>query len=378
MKRALLLAASALLASSCGSSKPAASAADIAPRSTTLFVSGTPDAAESRALRLLPEGATLEFRAAAARSLAGARAATQVALIGTQAVAFARPADRKRLDRQLDRVGLAHVRFRGWTMFSRSAAALELVRHAKRVLASAPWYHEPTGDATYVRRVSTVTITRDRGRIRVERSEHGGVDRDQPLAARIPADAIAAASFRPADLMALPFAAQLQAGLGLRLADVAGAAPGGGVLFARPGTPVPPVTLLGTGGTLASARRIVRSLDPNAPASVPSTLDGVPVADVPLGAADILYGRHGDILAVTLDPGLRLTSAVTPLAPPGLPRRTAAWAYLDVEHGLPGLEALAALAGQSLSPRFVAQVVPFRSVLAYRQAGRLAVSVEPR
>ena len=85
-----------------------------------------------------------------------------------------------------------------------------------------------------------------------------------------------------------------------------------------------------------------------------------------LGAVDIYYGTFEGTLVITDDPELRLRSVSSPLEPDGLPKRTSAWAYLDARSGLPALEQLAALAGTTLSPGFVARVSPLRSVLAYR------------
>jgi hypothetical protein len=366
VRLALALAAAALLASACGGgAKPAASAADVAPFDTYALLSGSPDGVR-RALELIPDGRRLVSLLAAARAVTGG--GERIALLdptGRRAVTIVEHADVK----ALDRAGIAHAEVHGWVVYSRQQASVDAVRKAKRHLVDEPWYRPAEGDVTFVLPWLTLTASRHGDREIAERTTAGaGSDAVQTLAASIPDDAVAAAAFqRGADAFGgLPFGAALQQGLGLRLSDLAAAAPGSGVVFARPAEPIPTVTLLARGGTLAAARRLVRDLDPNAPPPVPAALDGVPLEVVHLSALDLYYGRFEDTLVVTDDPGLRLRSSFTALGPEGVPERTSAWAYLDVASGLPALERLAALAGTPLSQGFVDRVSPLRSVLAYR------------
>jgi hypothetical protein len=356
----------ALLASSCGGgSKPAASVADVAPFRTAALLSGRPDRVE-RALALIPDGRRLVELLAHARSVTGG--GEHVALLdptGRDAVAIVRDADTK----SLDRAGIAHATVRGWIVFSRQRASIDAVVHATRHLADTRWYRPVGGDVSFVLPSLTLTASRHGERQVAERSTRGvGIDAPQPLADRIPDDAVAAAAFqRGADAFGgLPFGAELERGVGLKLADLVAAAPGAGVVFARAGQPIPTVTLLARGGTLAAARRVVRDLDPAAPAAVPAVLDGVPLQVTQFGALDLYHGTFDDTLVLTDDPDLQLRSSLQALGPDGLPKRTSAWVYLDVPRGLPALEQLAALAGTKLSPGFVARVSPLRSVLAYR------------
>jgi hypothetical protein len=366
VRLAFALAATALLASACGGgAKPAASAADVAPFDTYALLSGSPDGVQ-RVLELIPDGRRLVSLLAAARAVTGG--GERVALLdptGQRAVAIVEHADVK----ALDRAGIAHAEVHGWLVYSRQRASVDAVRHAKRHLVDAPWYRPAEGDVTFVSPRLTLTASRHGDREVAERTARGaGVDAVQTLAASIPEDAVAAAAFqRGAEAFAgLSFGPALRQGLGLRLSDLAAAAPGAGVVFARPAEPIPTVTLLARGGTLLAASRLIRDLDPNAPPPVPATLDGVPLEVVHLSALDLYYGRFEGTLVVTDDPDLRLRSSFTALDPEGLPERTSAWAYLDVRSGLPALERLAALAGTPLSPGFVARVSSLRSVLAYR------------
>ncbi len=388
MKVALLLAALALGASSCGAGKPARSAAEVAPRDTFALIAGRATPELRQALAFLPGWARLQSLLARGRALTASGGDAQIAVLdprGTRAVAFAHPADRKRLDKQLDAAGIAHAQIRGWTVFARRQATIDFVRHSKQHLAGASWYRAAKGELTFALRGFTVAATHRGGRVVASRTTPGGgSDALQPLAASIPSDAIAAAAFHDgaAVFTGLPFAAQLERGLGLRVADLAAAAPGDAALYARAGVPVPSVTLLAQGGDEASARRIVARLDPNAAPAVPATLDGVAVERAGLGPLDLYYGTFGGRLVLTDDPDVQLRSQVTALAVAGLPEATSAWAYLDVSTGLPGLESLAALAGTSLSPGFVGRVTPLRTVLAYlthtATHETLGVSVVPR
>jgi hypothetical protein len=164
----------------------------------------------------------------------------------------------------------------------------------------------------------------------------------------------------------LSIAAQLRRGLGLRVEHLAEAAPGDAVVFARPGQPVPSVTLLAAGASPAAAARVVSDLAPNAPPGTPATLDGVSLNVASLGAVDLYYGTFDGKTVITDDKGARLVSSVSALAPAGLPDATSDWAYLDVPQGLPALESLAALSGTRLTTGFVARVAPLRSLLVYR------------
>ena len=366
MRLALALVAAALLAASCGGSgKPAASVADVAPFRTVALLSGSPDRVQ-RALALIPDGSRLAALLARARVVTGG--GEHVALLdpsGRNAVAIVREADTK----ALDRAGIAHAEVRGWIVFSRQRASVDAVVRAKRRLVDTRWYRATGGDVSFVLPSLTLTASRHGDRQVAERTTRGtGVDASQPLAERIPDDAVAAAAFQRGQdgFGGLSFGAELERGVGLRLADLVAAAPGAGVVFARPGEPIPSVTLLARGGTLAAARRLVHDLDPAAPPSVPAELDGVPLRIVQLGALDLYYGLFEGTLVVTDDAGLHLRSSVHALAPSELPKRTSAWAYLDTARGLPALEQLAALAGTKLSPGFVAHVSQVRSVLAYR------------
>ena len=366
MRPALVLAAAALLASGCGKAKPAKSIADIAPIDTAAVIAGSADSV-AQVLALLPAGPAVMNRLQTARGFIGGEYVVLLDEAGDRAVSLAPPgANQKQHERSLRRDGVAYARIRGWTVWSRQKALVDLVRHAKKHLADAGWYHPAEGEVTFVSRRLTVTASGDVA----EQTSPPDRDRSHELAGLIPKDALAAAVFDSAPK--LSFAAQLEHGLGVRAADLAALAPHGGVAYLRAGQPVPFLTLLAPGGTLAAARRVVTELDPGAPPAVSATLDGEPMQLVHFGALDLYYGRYEGALVVTDDPELRLHD-VTPLEPDGLPDETSGWLYLAPEQGLPALERLATLAATHLSRRWADRVFPFAGVLAYWAGGKLTV-----
>jgi hypothetical protein len=388
---AALLLGVAFVACSCGAGKPPPSAAGVAPRTTDAFVSlgTTPEAASTRrALALLPGGpraqAFLDNVAWAAISRR-----VDVAVLGAQgAVAYALPSDRGAFERRLDGAGLLHARIRGWTAFTFNTHALDTAKRAKERLADAPWYAPAAHAALGAERsvlmhdgARWTAIVADAGRARRTRAG-GGVDSRHRLADRIPANAVVAAAAHDfgAQLRALPYAPLVERGFGLRLDDVASAAPGNAVLYLGAGVPIPTLTLVAEGGTVRAAARVVRELDPIAPAPVPVMIGGVRLNDVALGALDLYYGRSDGDLVLTSDSALDLQPA-SALEPPGLPAATTAWLYVDAERAPAALESLAALAGTVFSPRLVQELHGLRSVLAFvthtRRTTSVTVSVQP-
>ena len=391
MRAAPLLAALALLAASCGASKPAASVADVAPGSTYALLGGS--TADVRApLDLLPGGPRLAALLDRARAVTASSAPAWVAVLdpsGSRAVAFERPKDRTTFEHALEAAGVAHARVRGWVAFSRQRDAVEAVRHAKQHLADARWFREPVGraDATFLLRGLTVTADAH-GDAVVARWTTPGVggrsDAAHPLAAYIPRDALAAAAVHDgaAELGRFGVAGVLERGFGLRATSLARLAPRDAVVFARPGDVVPGVTVLATGSDAGAAARVVRELSPARALAAPATLDGVPVRVVSLGPIDLYAGSFGGRSVLTDDAGVQLRSKVDPLRPSGLPDATSEWAYLDVPQGLPALESLAALADTHLSTSFAARVAPLETLLVYvtdtRTSRTLVVDVRKR
>lgn len=372
MRLAALLGALALLATACGGGKPAASAADVAPRSTLAFLTVTRVPA-ARALSLSAAGRHLQALVGATRWARFAPRA-QIAFGPTGTVAYVLPGNRKQFERELDARGLTHARVHGWEAFAPLPAAVAAARHAKRPLSSAPWFARAErgagrGDAVLVEHGWRATWV-DGDALDVARAGRGA-SASHPLAAAIPSDSVFAYASHTAatDAASLPLARQLRAGVGLTLADLGATAGSDTVLYARAGAPLPRLTLLSLGGSPAAARRLVHGLDADAPPGLPATVDGHTLEDVAFSALDIYYGRVGRTLAVTIDPDASLVHARSVLRPPGLPAATVAWVWADLPRALPQLGELASLAGTRVSPGFAARFAGLRTILQYETAG---------
>ena len=362
---AALVLGVALLASACGG-KSATSAAEIAPADAIAFLSLPPKPEQPLTRRAVvftqPWLQPLIDRAAWAR-VAGVR--VEVAeLRDHRLVAYARLKDTK----ALDAAGLAHARVRGWIAFAPTKAALVAAR-SKHHLADLPWFTEAAaaaqGSGWTVVHPGWSTVSADDGTVRTTSLVHG-TDAPHPLAKEVPADAVAVAASHDAGrlLRALPWAAQAERLLGLRLADLARATPGSAVLYVRPGFPIPSVTLLSENGTLAAARRVARELAPGAQRPVLEDVNGLMLEHAALGAVDLYYGRVGSTLVLTNDPQISLQGKQ--LQPPGLPSSTSEWFYVDVARVRPALAALGLLAGNRSWVRdFDRRFAGFSSFLSY-------------
>jgi hypothetical protein len=366
VRPAVVVAAVALCAAGCGHAKPAQSVEDVAPFDTVAIASGSSDDVYG-VLHLIPAGDAVAARMQQARGFIGGEFVALLDESGARSVSLAPPStDQKGLERSLRHDGLPYARVEGWTVWSRDKALVDRVRQAKKHLVDAGWYHAAEGNLTFVSRRLTLIARPGIAEQTVPRRH----DRVHELASLIPKDALAAAVFD--SVPRLSFAKQIEHGLGVRVADLAALAPHGGVAFLRGGQPVPSVTVLAPGGTLAAARRVVTELDPGAPPAVPATLDGEPMSLVHFGALDLYYGLFDGTLVLTDDAELRLHD-VDALEPDGLPDKTSGWLYLAPEQGLPALESLATLAGTHLSDRWADHVFPYRTILAYWAAGKLTV-----
>lgn len=368
MRRVAALALGvALLASGCGG-KAARSAAEIAPVNARAFISLPPEQEQPLTRRALTfDGSTRHVQAVLDRA-GWSRAAGQrvelAELADGRLVAYARLNDAK----QLDAAHLFHARVRGWTVFAPTKAAVEAAR-TKAHLVDAAWYG-PAAQAAGTRGTTFIepgwmAIAAEGGTVRWTRPVRG-TDVAHPLAADIPPDALAVAvSHGGARLVsALPFAADVQRVLGLRLGDLARALPGDGVLYVRPGFPIPNVTLLAQGGSLAAARRVVRELAPTGQPAVPDDVNGLSLEHVAAGAVDLYYGRVHGTLVVTNDAQVRLGGRHLDVS--GLPERTESWFYVDASGARAALEALTALSGTSTFARsFEQRFAGLSSFLAY-------------
>lgn len=351
-----------LLAAGCGGGKPARSAAEVIPASAVAVVSLPPDPEQpisKRALTLLPGGARLQGLLDTTGWARAAGERVEVALLPGGGVAF--------VEGKLDHAfALPHLRIRGWSAFALRASLLDQVKHAKHHLADATWYAHGLRD---LGSLDVTAVWRDvafgvEGATARRATSGGGTDATPALAARIPADAVAAAAGSGLQALAGPVAPALRSGVGLPLRELASAAPGEAAVYVRSGSPVPPITLLASGASLAPVRAVVRDLAGGAPPTTPATLDGRPASLVSLTALDLWYGRAGGERFLTDDPAFTLDPGDV-LQPAGLPDRYASFLYLDVPDGVPALRELAALAATHLSGGFLGRVAGLSTVLSY-------------
>jgi hypothetical protein len=337
---AALIAGVALVASGCGGAE-ARSAADVAPADLRAFVSvpAAPlDAVTRRALALTQDGSRLQAivdRAGWARLL---HRRVELAQLGDgRLVAFARLKD----DKVLDAAGLEHTRTRGWTIFAPTKDAVRAAR-AKRHLTDTRWYPraaEAAGSSgTTLVAPGWLALAAESG---TARRSSPGRGTDTPTAA-VPADVIAAsASQDGAGLLRSRFAAGVQEALGLPLDRLTQLTPAGAVLYVRPGMPIPLVTLLAEKGSPAAARRVVRTVAPNAPPPVREQVNELSLDHVGLGATDLYFGKAGRTLVFSDDPQVSLRGQR--LTPAGVPSKTSSWLYVDGRRARASLQVLTAL-----------------------------------
>jgi hypothetical protein len=414
--RLAAIAAAALVAGGCGndSASKSETAASLAPASAPIFV--TLDLRRMRraddvvAKFPIRDRALAEARKAirgygidvdALRRSAGRE--LDIAVLdrqAEQAVGFARPPDQKRFDRALERSKLVHRSTNGWTMFSRDAAALSAVQDADAKLADAVAFRRASerlpdgafatayvagGEAReYVKRArwaAAALSTHDDG---IELHAHvdapglpGAPSYHAALADLVPEGSVAALSFRDFGDVLRKSKTEL---LGIRLAELADAFDGEGVLYVRPSGLIPEVTLVTQGGGGAAAlHRIVRELAPANAKPTRTTIEGVTVNELALGAVTILYGAVGGKLVATDNANAirALKTGDRPKLADGdstfkaardavnMPDQTNGWLYLNVEDGLPLVEAIAELANQKLPRVWVENLRAVRSVLVY-------------
>jgi hypothetical protein len=201
--------------------------------------------------------------------------------------------------------------------------------------------------------------------------ETGAVDTFEPtLLDRVPADALVAVAFRGGETVRR----QLEQALGLSLDELAGLFGGEGVLYVRPGAPIPEVTIALDGAGergVEAIGRLVRgfgALLPGAgagPALQTETEGGVPVTRLELqqGVAIRWASVDGTLLVTTGAGGIRsfraggaklVDSAAfeQAAADVGFTGETSGFAYADVDALVPLLEGLADLSGSAPDKSF--------------------------
>lgn len=386
MRYAALTACVLVLLTGCGG-RPAETpdAANLVPASASSYLRiRTSERAHAAAL-LLRFPTRGDAFSALPRVPPGAGPELDVATIGGTRVFFTQPADVKALAKWLDATGRFGARVRGWTVYARSTAALDTVRHARGSLAGRPWYAAamkalPTRAA--IRQIATgwraaaLSFNREDAELLVRHAVRArpAAKSSSSLAALVPADAIAAAG--AAGPRAVPAAAPVL------LRQVAAAVGGPLVGWVRPDAGLPEVTVVAqpaeTRRALRATATLVARLTRN-PVSAGVTVDGVRMEEVANGAIDLYYGLVGGKLVVSDSAAAAERITSTPKALPAvsqLPGAIESWAYLDVPAGLPLEHTFSGLFETQLPASTEASIAPLLDILVYSATnGRVATTV---
>jgi hypothetical protein len=143
------------------------------------------------------------------------------------------------------------------------------------------------------------------------------------------------------------------------------------VAYVRAGLPFPEVTIASKpkdpDHAVRDVGRLLRKLSKAKKPPIATTVDGVVLQQLPLGAIDIYYGTFDGLFVVSDSTasisGLR--SSGDRLKVPGLPDRTNGFLYLDVEHALPAVRAFAKLANQQVPTQTDASLKPLKTLVVY-------------
>jgi hypothetical protein len=399
VKRLVLVAVVALLAAGCGGPKPTDDAADLVPPSATAFVSLQTDLGSlPQVLNRFPFGP---------RALKAVRRGLQLkpelgpqldlAIFKGGMVGFTQPEDEKRFVAALGPKQV-HARIRGWTAFADNANLLHLVQHHKGKLSELPAYVDAIGrlpGSAVVRAYgargalaqsglgaslpsvkdttawTSAALTASGQEVTIELHAKGAQgpasQSSAELVPQIPAGSVIA--FGIGGLGTVPGPLQKLAGLDVQaLVDALG---GQAIAYVRAGLPFPEVTIASKPKDPEKAvreiGRLITKLSKTKKAPFTTTVDGVILQDVALGAIDIYYGTFDGLLVVSdsTDAISGLRSGGEKLKVPGLPDKTNGFLYIDVEHVLPAARIFAKLANQKVPAEVDASLKPLKTLVAY-------------
>jgi len=348
---------------------------------------------------------------------------------GDVAVGFTKPNDEDEFVRILDAADEPpkHMEKDGWTIFSDEQAGLDAVSEADEKLADLAAYKDATaelpeeaiakgyasaagirtlgagglgagalggaapGGLKGTRWASAALLAHDEGfeiQGYAATSGAGVAPYSATLTEHIPSGSVLALSFRnagqafdqlgSAGTFVIPM---IEEALGVSLADLQAALSGEGVVYVRPGTPIPEVALITKPAdeqqALATVDRLVQHLAPPGAQATPTTVSGVEMQRLSLGAVGVLYGVVDGKLMVTnsanavrfvQDGGDPLSDDKTfqdTSDAAGLPDETSGWLYLDFKDGVPLVEALVELSGEQLPAEVTDNLRPLRSAILY-------------
>ncbi|MFL5962302.1 MAG: hypothetical protein ACJ757_05350 [Gaiellaceae bacterium] len=402
MKRLALLAVAALLAG-CGGSKTAGDAAELVPPSAVAFVSLQTDLDSlPQVLNRFPFGpAALNAVRQSLQLKRSIGPELDLAIFKAGTVSFTQPKDVKAFEAALGPKQL-QARIRGWTVFTDSAPLLDLVQHHKGKLSELPAYTDafgrlpahavvrayalPSGASGLVpygsiaaaaptlnvkqAKWTAAALTSSGNGLKLEVHTKGATgpasQSSIDLASRIPAGSVLAAGL--GEIGQVP--GNLKVG-GVDAQAIADALGANAIVYVRAGLPFPEVTIASKPKDPAKAVRdvgqLIAKLSQTAKPPLTTTVDGVALYDVALGAVDIYYGTFDGLLVVSdsTDSVSALRSSGNKLKVPGLPDQPNGFLYLDVEHALPALRAFAKLANQQVPAQVDPNLKPLKTLVVY-------------
>jgi hypothetical protein len=401
VRRLALLGLAAVLAG-CGGAKPAPDAAELVPPSTQAFVKVQTDlGALPQVLNRFPFGTQALSTVRQSLQLNGSMGPElDLAIFKAGTVGFTQPKDKKAFEASLGPKQL-HARISGWTVFTDSAALLDLVRHHKGKLSELPAYTDAFGrlpagavvrayalpsaasglvpSAASTLSVSVevkgaqwtaAALTSSGNELKLELHTKGATGPPSPssadLVSQIPAGSVLALGL--GSVGRIP--GSLKVG-GVDAQAIAAALGSHAIVYVRAGMPFPEVTIASKPKDPARAvrdvGRLIAKLSKTTNPPVTTTVDGVTLHDVPLGAVDIYYGTFDDLLVVSdsTDAVGALRSGGSKLRVPGLPDTASGFLYLDVEHALPALRSFAKLANQQVPAQVDANLKPLKTLVVY-------------
>jgi hypothetical protein len=400
MKRLALLGAVAL-AAGCGGAKPTSDAAELVPPTALSFVALQTDLGSlprvldrfpfgPRALKAIREDLKLKRTMGPELDLAIFKAGT---------VGFTQPADEKAFEASLGPKQV-HARIRGWTVFTDNPSLLHLVQHHEGKLSELPAYRDAVSrlPATavaraYARRAAlsgvhstlsvdasalvkrakwaSAALTAKGNELKLEVHAKGPTGPQQQsstdLVSQIPAGSVLAFGFGGLGSVR----GNLQKVAGVDVQGIVDALGGQAVGYARPGLPFPEVTIASRPQdpqrAVREIGRLIAKLSKAKQPPVTTTVDGVTLHDVALGAVDIYYGTFDGLFVVSnsTDSVSGLRSKGDKLKVAGLPAQTNGFLYLDVEHALPAARVFAKLANQTVPAQVDAGLKPLKTLVAY-------------
>jgi hypothetical protein len=348
----------------------------------------------------------------------------------TGAVGLTQPKDEQAFDAQLDKNSppVLHTKIGDWTVFSNKQAFLDAVKNrtgnlsddasfqaAMQTLpgagdAIARAYVAPGALQTALKAAATNSLPTSVGgaigfdkakwsagaitaadgafklEVHTKTTSTTTAGKTSPLATEIPSGSIVALSFVGGSAT-IPAQLQQQLGalstqLGFDAAGLVGALNGPVIAFARPGFPIPEVTLVTRpsepANTVTAIGDLIAKLTGKQFKAVPTQVDGGTLKKVDLGPVAIYYGEaaNGDVVVTDSANALaELKGSAGQLSgdtlfkeakdAAGMPDGTSSFLYVDLKDLVPAISGIAQLSNQTLPPSVEANLKPLRTLLVF-------------